>query len=107
MDFSLELGTEVLQRTPDVLRAMITDLSNPWTSADEGPDTWSPYQVVGHLTYIEEHDWIDRTRAILDMGPIVSSSRWTERRGSRSTGGGLWATFWIDSPRRGPRTSRS
>jgi hypothetical protein len=68
MDFSLELGTEVLQRTPDVLRAMLGDLSDPWTWADEGPDTWSPYQVVGHLTYIEEHDWIDRTRAILGHG---------------------------------------
>ncbi len=47
---------------------MLVDLSGDWTSADEGPGTWSPYQVVGHLTYIEEHDWIDRTRLILEHG---------------------------------------
>ncbi len=50
MDFSLELGEEVLRRTPGVLRAMLSELSDDWTAGDEGPDTWSPYQVVGHLT---------------------------------------------------------
>ena len=68
MDFSLELGTEVLRRTPDVLRAMLLNLSEDWVAADEGPDTWSPYQVVGHLTFIEENDWIDRTQLILKHG---------------------------------------
>ena len=68
MDFSLELGTEVLRRTPDVLRAMLADLSDDWITGDEGPDTWSPYQVVGHLTFVEENDWIDRTRLILKHG---------------------------------------
>lgn len=68
MDFSLERGTEVLRRTPDVLRAMLADLSDDWTTGDEGPETWSPYQVVGHMTYIEESDWIDRTRLILEHG---------------------------------------
>jgi uncharacterized damage-inducible protein DinB len=68
LDFSLELGTEILRRTPDVLRAMLFDLSDDWTSSDEGSDTWSPYQVVGHLTHVEECDWIDRTRVILDHG---------------------------------------
>ena|SRR5438105_11781885 len=68
MDFSLELGTEMLGRTPDVLRAMLSDLSDDWTAGDEGPNTWSPYQVVGHLTWIEECDWIDRTRLILEHG---------------------------------------
>ncbi len=65
MDFSLELGTEVLRRTPDVLTAMLSDLSDEWISADEGPGTWSPYQVVGHMTFVEESDWIDRTQLIL------------------------------------------
>src|ERR1700676_2151485 len=87
MDFSLELGKEVLQRTPVVLRAMLTDLSVQWTSADEGPETWSPYQVVGHLTYIEEHDWIDRTRVILKHGtervfePVDREAGFTQFRG--------------------------
>lgn len=68
VNFSLERGTEVLRRTPDVLRAMLVDLSADWTAADEGPGTWSPYQVVGHLTHIEECDWIDRTQMILEHG---------------------------------------
>jgi uncharacterized damage-inducible protein DinB len=68
MDFSLELSKDVLRRTPAVLRAMLSDLSDDWTVGDEGPDTWSPYQVVGHLTHIEESDWIDRTRVILEHG---------------------------------------
>lgn len=66
MDFSLELSKEVLRRTPDALRTMLSDLSEDWTKGDEGPGTWSPYQVVGHLTHIEERDWIDRTRVILE-----------------------------------------
>jgi DinB superfamily len=68
MEFSLELGEEVLRRTPGVLRAVLSDLADDWTAGDEGPDTWSPYQVVGHLTYVEESDWIDRTRLILEHG---------------------------------------
>lgn len=68
MDYSLELGTEVLRRTPQALRAMLSGLSGDWIAGDEGPGTWSPYQVVGHLTHIEECDWIDRTRVILEHG---------------------------------------
>ena len=67
-DFALETGDEVLRRTPDTLRAMLSGLSPAWLAGDEGPGTWSPYQVVGHLTHIEEVDWIDRTRVILEHG---------------------------------------
>ena len=35
---------------------MLSGLSIDWTTGDEGPDTWSPYQVVGHLTFVEEDD---------------------------------------------------
>jgi len=68
MEFSLEQGREVLGRTPEALRAMLSGLSEGWTAGDEGPGTWSPYQVLGHLTHIEEVDWIDRTRIILAHG---------------------------------------
>ncbi len=68
MDFSLELGTEILRRTPSVLSALLAGLPDDWTDGDEGPGTWSPYQVVGHMTYVEECDWIDRTRVILEHG---------------------------------------
>jgi uncharacterized damage-inducible protein DinB len=68
MEFSLEQGREVLVRTPGALREMLGGLSDGWATGDEGPETWSPYQVLGHLTHIEETDWIDRTRIILEHG---------------------------------------
>jgi len=48
--------------------ALLSGLPEEWTASDEGPGTWSPYQVVGHLTHIEECDWMDRTTTILAEG---------------------------------------
>jgi len=62
--FSIPLGLEVLERTPGVLRALLTGLSPEWTTATEGPDTWSPYDVVGHLIHGERTDWITRAEII-------------------------------------------
>jgi hypothetical protein len=49
MDFDLAQGVAVLERTPGTLRALLAGLPPAWTDATEGPDTWSPYVVVGHL----------------------------------------------------------
>ena len=68
MEFSLERGTEVLRATPGALRAMLSGLSDGWTNGDEGPGTWSTWQVLGHLTHVEETDWMDRTKIILEHG---------------------------------------
>lgn len=87
MEFSLELGKEVLRRTPASLRAMLLGLSGEWVAGDEGPGTWSPYQVVGHLTHIEEADWLDRARVILAHGtegrlrPVDREAGFTRFRG--------------------------
>jgi hypothetical protein len=48
MDFDLAQGVAVLERTPSTLRALLAGLPPAWTDATEGPDTWSPYVVVGH-----------------------------------------------------------
>lgn len=69
MDFDLTNGTAVLARTPHALRALLAGLPPAWTDADEGPETWSPYVVVGHLIHGERTDWIPRARIILDQGP--------------------------------------
>ena len=53
MDFDLRLGTAVLERTPHTLRAMLEGLPAAWIDATEGPDTWSPYVIVGHLIHGE------------------------------------------------------
>src|SRR5688572_18490971 len=59
----------VLERTPATLSAMLSGLPTFWTDATEGPETWSPYVVVGHLIHGERTDWIPRARIILDQGP--------------------------------------
>ena len=68
MQFVLNTGVEVLRRTPATLRAMLTDLPSEWTAATEGPETWSPYDIVGHLIHGERTDWIPRAKIILAQG---------------------------------------
>ncbi len=69
MDFDLGSGIAVLERTPHTLRAMLAGLPAAWTDATEGPETWSPYVIVGHLIHGERTDWIPRARLILAQGP--------------------------------------
>ena len=69
MDFDLTAGIAVLERTPQTLRALLAGLPPAWTDATEGPETWSPYVIVGHLIHGERTDWIPRARIILDQGP--------------------------------------
>ena len=68
MEFDLTRGTAILERTPRALRAMLEGLSPDWTDATEGPDTWSPYIIVGHLIHGERTDWIPRAQIILAQG---------------------------------------
>lgn len=68
MEFDLIEGIAVLERTPQTLRAMLSGLPPAWTDATEGPDTWSPYTVIGHLIQGEKADWIPRAQLILDHG---------------------------------------
>lgn len=69
MEFDLATGIAVLERTPASLRSLLEGLSPDWTDATEGPETWSPYVVVGHLIHGERTDWIPRARIILEQGP--------------------------------------
>jgi hypothetical protein len=68
MEFDLIKAKEVLRRTPATLNALLSDLPNDWVLANEGPDTFSPYDVIGHLIEGEENDWIPRARIILEQG---------------------------------------
>lgn len=74
MDFDIELSTQILARTPGALHALLDGLPDPWTRAGEGPDTFSPFDVVGHLIDGEETDWIPRARIILAQARIRSSN---------------------------------
>jgi uncharacterized damage-inducible protein DinB len=65
MTFSIDKSIEILQRTPDTLDAMLSNVSSEWTTANEGEGTWSVYDIVGHLIYGEKADWIPRMEIIL------------------------------------------
>ena len=58
----------ILTRTPSTLDAMLRGLPEGWTSAHEGGETWSPYDVIGHLIHGERTDWLPRVRVILEHG---------------------------------------
>ena len=68
MDFDLDHGLAVLERTPGVLSALLSDLPEVWTRQNEGPETWSPREIVGHLIDGERSDWIPRARIVLAQG---------------------------------------
>src|ERR1043165_9360525 len=68
MELELEHAQDVLRRTPSTLKLLLHDLPEAWLMTNEGPDTWSPYDVVGHLIHGEETDWIPRAKMILANG---------------------------------------
>jgi hypothetical protein len=68
MQFDLGLSTDILRRTPAVLRALLEGAAEPWVRGTEGPETFSPFDVVGHLIDGEETDWVPRARLILARG---------------------------------------
>jgi hypothetical protein len=61
----------LLRRTPAALDALLRDLPDLWTRGTEGENTWSPFDVVGHLIHGERTDWIPRTKRILEHGESV------------------------------------
>ncbi len=68
MNARVDEALEVLERTPAILAAWLPGLSDMWVHGTEGPETWSPFNVVGHLIDGEEDDWIVRLRVILEHG---------------------------------------
>ena len=68
MEYQYEAAVEILRRTPATLTLFLRGLPEEWTTSSEGPDTWSVYDIVGHLLHGEETDWIERTRIILEHG---------------------------------------
>jgi hypothetical protein len=65
MDFDLEEAMPILERTPRVISTLLEDIPEKWSRVDEGPDTWSPREVVSHLIHGERTDWIPRARIII------------------------------------------
>jgi len=68
MTFDLPQSLDILGRTPAVLSNLLRGTDASWHTANEGPGTWSPYDIVGHLIHADETDWIPRARMILEHG---------------------------------------
>lgn len=68
MQFELDRAAEILERTPGVFRALLSGLSDAWTTPNEGGDTFSAFDNLGHLVHAERADWIPRARIILEHG---------------------------------------
>jgi hypothetical protein len=68
MSFDLSETLDILGRTPAVLDTLLRGSSGSWHAVNEGPDTWSAFDVVGHLIHGEETDWVPRARIVLEHG---------------------------------------
>jgi len=76
----------ILDRTPDVLRAMLAGLGEEYTHANYGPGTFSPFDVVGHLIHADRTNWIPRIRFVLERGesaPFEAFDRYAHVEASR------------------------
>jgi uncharacterized damage-inducible protein DinB len=87
VDFSFDDALPILRRTPAVLRAWLSELPASWTTLNEGGDTWSPYDIVGHLIHGERTDWVPRAELLLAHGesrpftPFDRFAQFSESRG--------------------------
>jgi hypothetical protein len=68
MEQNLQHTTALLVRTPAALNALLRDLPEAWTLRNEGENTWSALDVVGHLIYADRTDWMPRAKMILRSG---------------------------------------
>jgi hypothetical protein len=68
VNYSLQNSYEILERTPSVLKTLLSGLNDEWVMNNEGPETFSPFDVIGHLIHGEKTDWRERTNMILEHG---------------------------------------
>ena len=71
MEHNLGHTIDILSRTPITLNVFLRDLPEEWTHRNEGGDSWSAYDIVGHLIHGEKTDWLPRTRRLLEHGEAV------------------------------------
>ena len=86
MEHNLQHTISLLTRTPSAFNALLRDMPETWTLQNEGENTWSAFDVVGHLAYAERFDWMPRVRTILQFGetqPFEPFDRWGQVRESQ------------------------
>jgi hypothetical protein len=86
MEHDLQHTVSLLSRTPVALDALLRDLPDAWILGNEGENTWSPADVVGHLIHCERTDWLPRARMVLQAGESQTFEpfdRWGYQRGNQ------------------------
>jgi DinB family protein len=63
--------TDLLRRTPEVVRALLAGLPASWGDTPDTEGGWRPRDVVGHLITAELDDWMPRAKRILEHGTSV------------------------------------
>lgn len=58
----------LLERTPAALDTLLRGLPEGWTHQPEGENSWSAFDIIGHLIHAERTDWMPRVRWLLDFG---------------------------------------
>lgn len=68
MEFNIAKSNEILRQTPGTLQSLLGNLSGDWINNNEGGESWSPYDILGHLIHGEKADWMGRIKTILNHG---------------------------------------
>src|SRR5579859_2593029 len=96
--FNLTESIALLTRTPATLNVLLRGLPEVWTHSNEGNDTWSAFDIVGHLIVADRTDWMPRVRTILEHGearPFNAFDRFAQKKESE---GNLWSSYWMILP---------
>jgi len=87
MRFDQKEAINILERTPVILKTLLAGLSEGWVMSNEGSDTFSPYDVVGHLIHGEKTDWVPRAKIILEFGTSKPFEPWDRFAQYEESGG--------------------
>ena len=64
--FDINEAIQILEKTPKILNAFLSDLPDSWIISNEGNESWSPFDILGHLIHGEKTDWITRAKITLN-----------------------------------------
>ena len=70
MKNSIEHTIQILERTPQTLHSLLYSVNEEWTQKNEGGETWSPYDVIGHLIHCDEYNWIPRIEIVISDSAV-------------------------------------
>ena len=105
--FVLADAIDILARTPATLDALLWGLPLPWIAAHEGAETWSAFDIVGHLIHGEQTDWLPRAKIILEHGDARPFEPFDRLAQLESRPAARWRACSTSSPAFAAGTSRS